>query len=234
MGEKPDLKPDFRTATWNQTGTTSWSMNSPYYINPIQQLAAAQASAEYWKRQALTDELTQVPNRKALNHDLKASDHGRRNISARSILVIDLDNFKYINDTHGHAAGDSVLQEVAQRLVDRLRTNDKVYRVGGDEFICLLEGATVEDTNQTVARDLEQLLGDGIPVRLDSGQTITARGSVGIFHWDKDLDQKDNFIEADRAMFIVKQQRELAGLRHQRDAVPTPAPAVTLPGAQPT
>lgn len=230
MGQEPQIRPDFRTATWQQTGPNSWQMTSPYFINPQHQLAAAEARAEYWKREALTDELTQVPNKKALNFHLASPEHNRADKSDRSILFIDLDGFKLINDTKGHAAGDKVLQAVAQKLVDALRDTDKVFRIGGDEFVCLLEGSSVEDTNRTVARRIEKILEQGIEVTLDNGEVVYARGSVGVFNCDPTLNDKENIARADAAMYLIKEQNKLAKARQANEpAVPASSPAGPAP-----
>ncbi|MGB0942896.1 MAG: diguanylate cyclase domain-containing protein [Marinomonas sp.] len=92
--------------------------------------------------QAYHDPLTQLPNRMKLNQELESLlEQGQETGSPFAILWVDLDYFKQINDNHGHLAGDAVLQEVAKRLNTQIQRGDLVARVGGDEFIIMLQSA---------------------------------------------------------------------------------------------
>ena len=94
---------------------------------------------EEHRRLALFDPLTQLPNRRLLEDRLsQAIQHHRRDGGHGAVLYLDLDRFKPLNDTHGHAAGDILLREVAVRLLHTLRAEDTATRVGGDEFVVLL------------------------------------------------------------------------------------------------
>lgn len=94
-------------------------------------------------RLALHDPLTELPNRRLLEDRLdKSIERARRNQSFVGVMYIDLDGFKQVNDTWGHDYGDLLLQQVAQRLVDAARREDTVARIGGDEFVMLLEELT--------------------------------------------------------------------------------------------
>jgi diguanylate cyclase (GGDEF)-like protein/PAS domain S-box-containing protein len=95
---------------------------------------------EMTQRLAFYDPLTGLPNRRLMLDRLQhAIGLGRRNGEFGALMFIDLDNFKEINDTHGHASGDSLLQHVAQRLCGCLRSNDTAARMGGDEFVVIAE-----------------------------------------------------------------------------------------------
>lgn len=93
------------------------------------------------------------------------------------VLYLDLDDFKVVNDVHGHHAGNLVLEEVARRLRGALRPNDVIGRIGGDEFVVMLPGATDEDAARAVARRVQQ--GINRPMHID-GQVITLTVSVGV------------------------------------------------------
>ena len=103
---------------------------------------------------ALTDELTRLPNRRAiLSYATLQIDDARRNQKVLSVLVCDIDYFKRVNDTHGHAVGDVVLQRIAHACQHVLRSEDKLGRTGGEEFLVVLPGAS-----GTVAMDVAERL----------------------------------------------------------------------------
>ncbi|HLG72660.1 MAG TPA: diguanylate cyclase [Chloroflexota bacterium] len=106
------------------------------------QLAERAAEME---QQALTDELTGLPNRRAFDHHLDRLVRAVERGSQFSMLMLDIDHFKKVNDTHGHAAGDRVLQELADTLQSRIRVSDVAARVGGEEFAVLLPRASASE-----------------------------------------------------------------------------------------
>ena len=130
------------------------------------------------RHQALHDPLTLLANRVLLRdrieHALATSERARPQLA---LLALDLDDFKYVNDTYGHPAGDAVLAEVARRVSGCLRPADTFARLGGDEFAVLLEGAS-----SGVARDIANRIAGVLraPVRLPRDVTVTVRTSVGI------------------------------------------------------
>ncbi|EQD78275.1 diguanylate cyclase/phosphodiesterase, partial [mine drainage metagenome] len=105
-------------------------------------------------RQSLSDTLTGLPNRRALDAEMdKARARSDRQERLLAVGFLDLDAFKPINDTYGHDAGDDLLKEMARRLQDVLRRTDTVARVGGDEFVLLLEGLrSMDELDQVLAR----------------------------------------------------------------------------------
>jgi diguanylate cyclase (GGDEF)-like protein/PAS domain S-box-containing protein len=146
----------------------------------IRHLRAAEERVEYL---AYYDTLTGLPNRNELTKrlDMEVA-RVRRNQNFGALLFIDLDNFKYINDSMGHPAGDLVLQEMAQRLQAHLRGDDTVARLGGDEFIVILSGLS-PDAREAVshARDIANKIRDTIAMECrihDSELHVTA--SIGI------------------------------------------------------
>jgi diguanylate cyclase (GGDEF)-like protein len=106
------------------------------------------------RAQAVTDPLTRLYNRLLLRDSLeRAIQHSSRTGEAMSIVTLDLDNFKLINDTLGHDAGDTALRGIGGLLKKRLRRNDKIFRLGGEEFLALLHG-TDADNAWRIAEEL--------------------------------------------------------------------------------
>ena len=128
--------------------------------------------------EASHDGLTQIPNRNAsLSQLTRALARVKRSDSSLAVLFIDLDNFKDINDHHGHHAGDAVLTQVAQRLVNGAREGDFVGRLGGDEFLVIVEPVAGPDTAVELAERLLTAFDE--PVALLDGE-VYIRASVGV------------------------------------------------------
>ena len=157
---------------------------------------------------ATRDPLTGLPNRAALfdrlNHAVRAA---ARNDGTLAFMFLDLDRFKLINDSLGHAVGDALLQAVAERLHDSVREADTVARLGGDEFAILLEQP--RDTAAVVSVVDKLLASLGEPIQLD-GQALTVRASVGIAMYPEHGDNADQLMRhADLAMYQAKQETAL-------------------------
>lgn len=138
-------------------------------------LQAARATSE---SQARTDELTGLANRRALEDELeRACRLAARGVMTFALMLIDLDHFKKVNDTLGHAAGDMVLIRVASILRETTRASDTVARIGGDEFVVILRGENSADQ----ARDIGERIIRGLeePMRFD-GEACRISGSVGV------------------------------------------------------
>lgn len=139
--------------------------NTPTVLITLRDLTERKLHAEQIKRLAFYDALTQLPNRRLLYDRLsQAFAQHRRSKKHGCVIFLDLDNFKPLNDKHGHTAGDHLLQEVGQRLVRCLRAQDTIARLGGDEFVALLielneswDGAKKEASQ--VAEKIRQELG---------------------------------------------------------------------------
>jgi len=138
------------------------------YINDITERKSAE---EQIQRLAFFDSLTQLPNRRLLMDRLEqAMATCTRHQTQGALLFIDLDNFKNLNDTHGHDMGDQLLRQVAHRLVDGVREGDTVARLGGDEFVVMLEdlsGNAVEAAAQAegVGRKILAALNENYDIR---------------------------------------------------------------------
>lgn len=153
-------------------------------------------------RLAYADTLTGLPNRAMFNDRLnQAVQFGMRAGTPFTVLMMDLDRFKYINDVLGHEAGDKVLQEVANRLQQVLRDSDTVARLGGDEFAILLATGNPERVQTAVHRILHIL---EEPVSLNN-QPVDIGGSIGIATFPEHGEQAGTLLRhADIAMYAAK------------------------------
>lgn len=167
-------------------------------------ITSSVVSRERISEMAFRDPLTGLANRGSLEIGLaNAVQRASRDESQLAIIFIDLDGFKAINDTLGHAAGDSVLIEVARRLRSRLRGSDLIARIGGDEFVVVLEKIQDAKAVESVAR---KLLGDlAADYSLPNLQS-TISGSIGASIFPGDGQDGDLLLErADVAMYAAKQ-----------------------------
>lgn len=152
---------------------------------------------------SLHDHLTSLPNRAYLEMRLaEATGQFDRYRTYGAVIEIDLDDFKSLNDSLGHAFGDKLLIAVGQRLKDQLRGNDAVYRIGGDEFVCLAlelkESAEVDLITQRLSRAfVEPFLVDGISIDQDA--------SIGSYYWDDcQVKSGEALVRADLALYEAK------------------------------
>ena len=171
------------------------------YIDSVRK----QETSQRYEKQAKQDYLTGLPNRLRFEAELDRhmnSDPGIKQV--HSVLLLDLNNFKDINDSLGHAAGDSVLIEVAKRLSKVLRDTDLVARLGGDEFAVLLPFSDVK-----VARDIAEMIDVSInkPLVLD-GMSLCVGVSTGItVTTESDTRPQELLRRADMAMYKAKQEK---------------------------
>lgn len=151
---------------------------------------------------ALHDALTGLPNRVRFRERLDALRHqARRQGIGFAVLACDLDHFKIVNDTHGHAAGDALLRVVADRLLGIVRVSDTVARIGGDEFAILIGGLEDLRMARAVARRLIAAVAE--PVHLGA-YTAAVGLSIGIAVGDGELDADALIENADRALYQAK------------------------------
>jgi diguanylate cyclase len=172
---------------------------------------------------AVLDELTRLPNRAALvDRCAQAIAHGRRHGSRFAVLFLDLDNFKQLNDAHGHAFGDQVLRLVADRMVAAVRAVDTVSRHGGDEFVVLLVELNQARDAQVVAGKLLEAI--SAPAQVD-GVQVNVTASVGMACFPDDGQELETLVaRADAAMYASKR-------RQAADVDTTAAPAAAPAGA---
>ena len=157
---------------------------------------------------AYHDQLTTLPNRALFLDRLgQALAACRRQKRYGAVMFVDLDQFKRINDVHGHTIGDSVLKDVAQRLRHYLRQDDTVARFGGDEFVILLpELSSEQEPAATLALSVAEKIRAALeqPIRID-GQDYLATASIGVSLFPKQGETVDDLIrEADIAMYRAK------------------------------
>ncbi len=160
---------------------------------------------EHNKHLALHDALTGLPNRR-LFQDRMASALGRsrRAGTEMALLVVDLNDFKQVNDTMGHHVGDLVLQRVASAFTERVRRSDTVSRTGGDEFSVILGEPTNREEAEFVGRSLEQLLND--PLEIEN-RKVSVGVSVGIAVFPEDgPDAEALNVAADLQMYGAKRR----------------------------
>jgi diguanylate cyclase (GGDEF)-like protein/PAS domain S-box-containing protein len=153
---------------------------------------------------AYYDVLTGLPNRTLLRDRLgQLIAVANRDQQEFALLFMDLDRFKYINDSMGHSVGDRLLQSVALRIQANVREEDTVARIGGDEFIVLLRETGVSGAAVVASKLLEAL---AAPYDLD-GQTISTLGSIGICIYPEHAQDADTLIKnADMAMYRAKEE----------------------------
>ena len=158
------------------------------------------------RAEGLIDALTGLPNRLLFNDRLTTIIHeATRNGECFSVLFVDLDRFKLINDTHGHAAGDQVLRVVAQRLSASVRASDTVARYAGDEFIVVLRHVVKNDDVSRVAEKIMQAM--GTPLSLDNGTELQLGASMGLSFFPDDANDPETLLRhADEAMYAAKRQ----------------------------
>ena len=183
-----------------------------YFIAVIQDISenkraseALKESEEQFRKLAHYDIITALPNR-ALFYDRlgHAIAQAKRDRCALAVLFVDVDRFKHVNDTFGHAAGDQLLKLVSDRLSGCVRANDTVGRLGGDEFAIVLSRLTVPDDAGTVAQKIVDEL--NLPFHLE-GAELFVTSSIGITVCPADSSDADELIRnADIAMYQAKER----------------------------
>lgn len=175
------------------------------YVAIFSDITERKASEDHVRHLAHHDALTNLPNRTLLMERLShALAHAHRHSQMVAVMFLDLDRFKNINDTLGHAVGDQLLKSVAERLSECVREDDTVARLGGDEFVIILEGVSSIQDVAGVAQKLINALER--PVILER-QEMFVTTSIGISVYPDDGDSADILIKhADTAMYRAKEQ----------------------------
>jgi diguanylate cyclase (GGDEF)-like protein/PAS domain S-box-containing protein len=189
---------------WCSIATVCNTQGLPTHLVTVFTDITAQKAAESRLQQlAHIDSLTGLPNRlmvlSRMEHALAAARRQRHKVA---VLYIDLDNFKNVNDSLGHNAGDQLLVGVARRLAQRTRRDDTLARLGGDEFILLLETLRDGEDAATVAQELLQLLSSPFDV---GPSVVYVQASIGISLYPEDGTEVEELLrDADTAMYQAK------------------------------
>lgn len=175
------------------------------YVAIFSDITERKASEEHVRFLAHHDALTGLPNRMLMMERLEhALAHAHRHGLMLAVMFLDLDRFKNINDSLGHALGDQLLKTVAQRLTESVREDDTAARLGGDEFIIILEAVSTPEDVVGIAQKLVDSLAQ--PVMLGRQETVVS-SSIGISIYPGDGESADALIKhADIAMYRAKEQ----------------------------
>ncbi|HSH98404.1 MAG: EAL domain-containing protein [Methylophilaceae bacterium] len=174
-----------------------------YYVGVQNDITQIRQYQEALERQANYDLLTGLANRNLLKERIKhAFNEGRRSGRVFTVAFIDIDNFKRVNDSLGHSAGDELIKMVAERLQHCVREGDTVARVGGDEFVMLLSSQSSEESTHVVLQRIRSEMGK--PFVLAKKQ-LTVTCSIGLASFPRDGDNSEMLLSnADSAMYRAK------------------------------
>ena len=174
-----------------------------HYVGVFNDISAQKEYEQRLHQLAHYDALTGLPNRTSFEDRCnKALNRAARHGTQLALLFIDLDGFKAVNDTYGHAVGDVLLQTVADRITTCLRDKDIITRMGGDEFIALLEDITGPENAILAARKLLEALSKKAPC---GGHEVSVSASIGISFYPSDAHDVETLLtHADIAMYAAK------------------------------
>ena len=174
-----------------------------HYVGVFNDISIQKEYEQRLHQLAHYDALTGLPNRTSFEDRCnKALNRARRHGTQLALLFIDLDGFKAVNDTYGHAVGDVLLQTVADRITTCLRDKDIITRMGGDEFIALMEDITGSENAILAARKLLEALSKKA---LCGGHAVSVSASIGISFYPSDAHDVETLLtHADIAMYAAK------------------------------
>jgi diguanylate cyclase (GGDEF)-like protein/PAS domain S-box-containing protein len=191
-------------ASWSVSAASDAKAEQPNLIFQIQDITARKLAEQKLHHDATHDALTGLPNRAFFMSRLsEALQNGREMKDYKvSVLFIDLDRFKYVNDSLGHLVGDDLLKGIAARLTECLRPADMVARLGGDEFTILVEGKYDVDEVNRIAERIQKKFSVAFDLR---GHEVYSSASIGILHAsEKHMVPEDIMRDADTAMYQAK------------------------------
>ncbi len=190
--------------SWSVSAASDTKSEHPNLIFQIQDITARKSAEEKLQHEATHDALTGLPNRAFFMHRLGEALEKCREIKDYkvSVLFIDLDRFKYVNDSLGHLVGDDLLKEIAARLTECMRPADIVARLGGDEFTILVEGKYDINEVTRIAERIQKKFSIAFDLR---GHEVYSSASIGILHAsEKHQVSEDIMRDADTAMYQAK------------------------------
>lgn len=206
---------DFQSRVYRRDGSIIWISENArlvydeqqrplYFEGTVEDITARKQYEHQIERRALHDPLTDLPNRTLLQDRLEhALLDAKRNNTLVAVAFIDLDQFKYINDSLGHQSGDELLLTVARRLKSAIREADTVARQGGDEFVLVLTGHVSESE---VAQVIERVMASLTRPWLHQEQELVVTCSIGVSLSSPELlDAKTLLRNADAAMYRAKE-----------------------------
>lgn len=178
-----------------------------HYVGVFTDVTGSKTVEAQLERLAHYDRLTDLPNRVLLQARLEqVLARAQRHDTTTAVMVIDLDGFKTVNDSLGHPAGDELLVCVAARLQTRLRADDLLGRLGGDEFLVVLEGCGAPADVATLARDLLDTLAAPVPLTCGRDAYVTASIGISLHPVDGSQGVVELLRDADAAMYRAKEQ----------------------------
>jgi len=228
MGETQRLAVEFRTQgrlgahEWNWVLARGSVVKRDRRGRPLRMLGtltdinARRRSEEHVRFLALHDSLTELANRAQFDERMQfALAHARRYGEHVGLILIDLDEFKNVNDQHGHAVGDQLLQTVARRLSGSVRETDTPARIGGDEFVVLLTGPVTRETARLVAEKIYTQVAQPMDI---GGRRVEITCSLGLAIYPEDGTDAATLAKcADDAMYRTKRAgRQLYGQTQQQ------------------
>ena len=212
-GEKKAHKCSYQLELEGQIlGTVECSRSMPFSMKEMELMERLLSLLIYPLRNALLyqkavaeahrDPLTGISNRAAFDEALKREICSfKRHLTSFSLLVIDIDFFKNINDTYGHITGDTVLRGVAERIRDTVRRSDEVFRYGGEEFVVLLSNTDAEGARFIAERIRREIKRHSF----SANENIKVTASIGIASTNTIRDVGDTLYHADKALYQAKE-----------------------------
>jgi diguanylate cyclase (GGDEF)-like protein/PAS domain S-box-containing protein len=202
-----------------------------HFISQVQDVSESRGYKNQLAHVADHDPLTSLLNRRSLERELGShAGRVRRYGATGAVLMLDLDHFKYFNDTQGHRAGDELIVRIGQALRNRLRDSDVVARLGGDEFALLLPDGDREETQNVAEALLETVRNEALPVLQESlsgligaGRRVTVSIGIARFEDGARMTAEEMMVNADVAMYAAKAAGgdRWASYRSERGAHPT-------------
>lgn len=178
------------------------------YVASMTDITKRVAASEEIKQLAFFDSLTGLPNRRLLLDRLAQTLHSNeRTGNHGALLFLDLDNFKAINDSYGHDSGDLLLQQAAVRIVDSVRAIDTVSRIGGDEFVVILQSLNQQESEAVIEAEIiakRILYSLNVPYKI-KGRDDLCSTSIGATIFQSNADSIDVLKQADIALYKAKE-----------------------------